>query len=198
MKGVRKMNIPNKITISRIILIPFFVIVMMFDFNWGTMSLFGAEMPVHHFIGALIFIFASTTDWVDGYYARKYNLVTTFGKFLDPLADKLLVSAAFILMVELDMAPAWLIIIIISREFAVTGLRLILAGEGEVVAANQLGKIKTWTQIMAIAAALLHNTIFTLIGIPFDDIMLYIALFFTLWSGWDYFYLNRRVLLESK
>ncbi|MGE7941010.1 CDP-diacylglycerol--glycerol-3-phosphate 3-phosphatidyltransferase [Lysinibacillus xylanilyticus] len=192
------MNIPNKITISRILLIPFFVIVMMFDFNWGTMSLFGAEMPVHHFIGALIFIFASTTDWVDGYYARKYNLVTTFGKFLDPLADKLLVSAAFILMVELDMAPAWIIIIIISREFAVTGLRLILAGEGEVVAANQLGKIKTWTQIMAIAAALLHNTIFTLIGIPFDEIMLYIALFFTVWSGWDYFYLNRRVLLESK
>ncbi|MEX3744405.1 MULTISPECIES: CDP-diacylglycerol--glycerol-3-phosphate 3-phosphatidyltransferase [Lysinibacillus] len=192
------MNIPNKITISRILLIPFFVIVMMFDFNWGTMSLFGAEMPVHHFIGALIFIFASTTDWVDGYYARKYNLVTTFGKFLDPLADKLLVSAAFILMVELDMAPAWIIIIIISREFAVTGLRLILAGEGEVVAANQLGKIKTWTQIMAIAAALLHNTIFTLIGIRFDEIMLYIALFFTVWSGWDYFYLNRRVLLESK
>ncbi len=198
MKGVRKMNIPNKITISRILLIPFFVIVMMFDFGWGTMTLFGAEMPVHHFVGALIFIFASTTDWVDGYYARKYNLVTTFGKFLDPLADKLLVSAAFILMVELDMASAWLIIIIISREFAVTGLRLILAGGGEVVAANQLGKIKTWAQIVAIAAALLHNTIFTLFGIPFDTIMLYIALFFTLWSGWDYFYLNRRVLLESK
>jgi len=191
MKGVRKMNIPNKITISRILLIPFFVIVMMFDFGWGTLTLFGAELPIHHFIGALIFILASTTDWVDGYYARKYNLVTTFGKFLDPLADKLLVSAAFILMVELDMAPAWVIIIIISREFAVTGLRLILAGGGEVVAANQLGKIKTWAQI-------LHNTIFTLIGIPFDMIMLYVALFFTLWSGWDYFYLNRRVLLESK
>jgi len=192
------MNIPNKITISRILLIPFFVIAMMFDFGWGTLTLFGAEMPIHHFIGAFIFILASTTDWVDGYYARKYNLVTTFGKFLDPLADKLLVSAAFILMVELDMAPAWVIIIIISREFAVTGLRLILAGGGEVVAANQLGKIKTWAQIVAIAAALLHNTIFTLIGIPFDMIMLYVALFFTLWSGWDYFYLNRRVLLESK
>ncbi|MEG0258770.1 MAG: CDP-diacylglycerol--glycerol-3-phosphate 3-phosphatidyltransferase [Lysinibacillus sp.] len=192
------MNIPNKITVSRILMIPFFVIVMMFDFGWGTMKLFGADMPVHHFVGALIFILASTTDWVDGYYARKYNLVTTLGKFLDPLADKLLVSAAFIMLVELDMAQVWIIIVIISREFAVTGLRLILAGEGEVVAANQLGKIKTWTQIIAIAAALLHNTIFTLIGIPFDDIMLYIALLFTVWSGWDYFYINRRVLLESK
>lgn len=198
MKGVRKMNIPNKITISRILLIPLFVIVMTFDFGWGTMSLFSVQMPVHHFVGAVIFIIASTTDWVDGYYARKYNLVTTFGKFLDPLADKLLVSTAFILMVELGMAPAWVVVIIISREFAVTGLRLLLAGGGEVVAANQLGKIKTWAQIVAIAIALLHNIIFVNFGIPFDTIMLYIALFFTLWSGWDYFYLNRRVLLDSK
>lgn len=192
------MNIPNKITVSRILLIPIFVIVMMFDFGWGNMTLFGAEMQVNYFVGALIFIIASATDWVDGYYARKYNLVTNLGKFLDPLADKLLVSAAFILLVEIDLAPAWIVIVIISREFAVTGLRLILAGQGEVVAANQLGKIKTWAQIVAISALILHNTIFTLIGIPFDDIMLYIALFFTLWSGWDYFYLNRRVLLESK
>ncbi|HEY4622766.1 CDP-diacylglycerol--glycerol-3-phosphate 3-phosphatidyltransferase [Solibacillus sp. FSL R7-0668] len=192
------MNIPNKITVSRILLIPVFVIVMMFDFGWGNMTLFGAEMQVNYFVGALIFIIASATDWVDGYYARKYNLVTNLGKFLDPLADKLLVSAAFILLVEIGLAPAWLVIIIISREFAVTGLRLILAGQGEVVAANQLGKIKTWAQIVAISALILHNTIFTLIGIPFDDIMLYVALFFTLWSGWDYFYLNRRVLLDSK
>ena len=192
------MNIPNRITVSRILLIPIFVVIMMFDFGWGNMKLFGAEMPVHHFVGALIFIFASATDWVDGYYARKYNLVTNLGKFLDPLADKLLVSAALILLVELQLAPAWIVIIIISREFAVTGLRLILAGQGEVVAANQLGKIKTWAQIVAISALLLHNTIFTLIGIPFDTIMLYIALIFTIWSGWDYFYLNRKVLLESK
>lgn len=174
------------------------MIVIMFDFGWGTMELFGAEMPVHHFVGAIIFIIASATDWVDGYYARKYNLVTNLGKFLDPLADKLLVSAALILLVELDLAPAWIVIVIISREFAVTGLRLILAGEGEVVAANQLGKIKTWAQIVAISALLLHNTIFTLVGIPFDTIALYVALIFTIWSGWDYFYLNRRVLLESK
>ena len=192
------MNIPNKITVSRICLIPLFVIVIMFDFGWGTMELFGAEMPVHHFVGAIIFIIASVTDWVDGYYARKYNLVTNLGKFLDPLADKLLVSAALILLVELGLAPSWIVIIIISREFAVTGLRLILAGEGEVVAANQLGKIKTWAQIVAISALLLHNTIFALVGIPFDDIALYVALIFTIWSGWDYFYLNRRVLLESK
>ena len=192
------MNIPNKVTVSRILLIPFLVIVIMFDFGWGNMELFGAEMPVNHFVGAIIFIFASATDWVDGYYARKYNLVTNLGKFLDPLADKLLVSAALILLVELQLAPAWIVIIIISREFAVTGLRLILAGEGEVVAANQLGKIKTWTQIVAISALFLHNTIFALVGIPFDTIALYVALIFTIWSGWDYFYLNRRVLLESK
>ena len=130
------MNIPNKITVSRILLIPVFVIVMMFDFGWGNMTLFGAEMQVNYFVGALIFIVASATDWVDGFYARKYNLVTNLGKFLDPLADKLLVSAAFILLVEIGLAPAWIVIVIISREFAVTGLRLILAGQGEVVASG--------------------------------------------------------------
>jgi len=192
------MNIPNRITVSRILLIPVFVVMMMFNFGWGDITVIGAEMPVNHFVGALIFIIASVTDWIDGYYARKYNLVTNFGKFLDPLADKLLVSAALILLVELTLAPAWIVIIIISREFAVTGLRLILAGEGEVVAANQLGKIKTWAQIVAISSLLLHNTIFTIFNIPFDSITLYIALFFTIWSGWDYFYLNRRVLLDSK
>lgn len=171
---------------------------MLVDFGWGRMTVLGAAMPIEQFVGAVIFIVASITDWVDGYYARKYNLVTNMGKFLDPLADKLLVSAAFILLVELGTAPAWVVIIIISREFAVTGLRLILAGGGEVVAANQLGKIKTWAQIVAIAALLLNNIFFTMFGIPFDDIALYVALFFTVWSGADYFYLNRRVLLDSK
>ena len=91
-------------------------------------------------MGALIFIIASATDWIDGHYARKYNLVTNLGKFLDPLADKLLVSAALITLVEMQYVPAWIVIVIISREFAVTGLRLVLAGTGEVVAANQLEK----------------------------------------------------------
>ncbi|UQD53769.1 CDP-diacylglycerol--glycerol-3-phosphate 3-phosphatidyltransferase [Bacillus methanolicus] len=192
------MNLPNKITISRIFLIPLFLVVMLVPFQWGEMKLLGAEMPVTHFVGALIFIVASTTDWIDGYYARKYNLVTNLGKFLDPLADKLLVSAALIVLVEKGMAASWIVIIIISREFAVTGLRLVLAGEGEVVAANMLGKIKTWTQIIAISALLLHNTVFEYVKIPFDDIALWIAMFFTIWSGWDYFYKNRQVFIKSK
>jgi CDP-diacylglycerol--glycerol-3-phosphate 3-phosphatidyltransferase len=192
------MNIPNRITISRILLIPVFMVIMLADLDWGNMTLFGAEMPVSHFVGGLIFIIASLTDWIDGFYARKYNLVTTFGKFLDPLADKLLVSAALIILVELGFAASWIVIIIISREFAVTGLRLVLAGEGEVVAAGGLGKIKTTAQILAISALLLHNTIFALADIPFGEIMLYIALVFTVWSGWDYFYANRKALMASK
>ena len=192
------MNIPNKITVSRILLIPVFMIFMLIDFGWGEMTLFGATMPISHFVGALIFIFASLTDWVDGFYARKYNLVTTFGKFLDPLADKLLVSAALIILVELGFAPSWIVIIIISREFAVTGLRLVLAGGGEVVASGNLCKIKTTAQSLAISSLLLYDTIFTLIGLPFGLIMLYIALIFTVWSGWDYFYANRKALMVSK
>lgn len=191
------MNLPNKITVSRVLLIPVFMIFMLVDFKMGTITVAGTEMMKEHLIGGLIFIIASITDWLDGYIARKNNLVTNMGKFLDPLADKLLVSAAFIILVELGTAPSWIVIIIISREFAVTGLRLILAGGGEVVAANQLGKIKTVAQILAITSLLLNNIFFESIGVPFGVIMLYIALFFTIWSGFDYFYKNRRILVDS-
>jgi CDP-diacylglycerol---glycerol-3-phosphate 3-phosphatidyltransferase len=191
------MNLPNKITVSRVLLIPVFMVFMLVDFKMGTITVAGTEMMKEHLIGGLLFIIASITDWLDGYIARKNGLVTTMGKFLDPLADKLLVSAALIILVELGAAPSWIVIIIISREFAVTGLRLILAGGGEVVAANQLGKIKTTTQILAISSLLLNNIFFESIGVPFGAIMLYIALFFTIWSGLDYFYKNRRVLIDS-
>lgn len=191
------MNLPNKITVSRVILIPVFMLFMLVDFGFGTVTVAGTEILTGHLIGGLIFIVASITDWLDGYIARKNGLVTNMGKFLDPLADKLLVSAAFIILVELDTIPSWIVIIIISREFAVTGLRMILAGGGEVVAANQLGKIKTVAQILAIVSLLLNNIFFESIGVPFGMIMLYIALIFTIWSGFDYFYKNRRVLLES-
>ncbi|MCU9612035.1 CDP-diacylglycerol--glycerol-3-phosphate 3-phosphatidyltransferase [Caldibacillus lycopersici] len=192
------MNLPNKITISRIFLIPVFVVIMLIDFPWGVLTFGEVTLPVSQFIGALIFVIASTTDWIDGYYARKYNLVTNLGKFLDPLADKLLVSAALIILTEMGLAPSWIVIIIISREFAVTGLRLVLAGGGEVVAANMLGKIKTWTQIVAITALLINNVPFSYINLPFDDIALYIATFFTIWSGLDYFVKNRHVFKNSK
>ncbi|ABS74039.1 MULTISPECIES: CDP-diacylglycerol--glycerol-3-phosphate 3-phosphatidyltransferase [Bacillus] len=190
-------NLPNKITLARIALIPVFMIIMLVPFQWGSVHIGDESIPVAHLTGAVLFIIASTTDWVDGYYARKLNLVTNFGKFLDPLADKLLVSAALITLVQFDLAPAWMVIIIISREFAVTGLRLVLAGTGEVVAANMLGKIKTWAQIIAVAALLLHNLPFELVSFPFGDIALWVAVLFTVISGWDYFAKNWDALKTS-
>lgn len=190
------MNIPNRITLSRILLIPIFIILMSVPFNWGSFNIGETELTIAHLLGALLFIIASATDWVDGYYARKHNLITNLGKFLDPLADKLLVSAALILLVEIGLAPAWIVIIIISREFAVTGLRLIAAGDGIVLAASSLGKIKTVSQIVAVAALLLHNFPFSYLGFPFATIMLYIALIFTVLSGYDYFVKNWHVMKE--
>ncbi|KHE67572.1 CDP-diacylglycerol--glycerol-3-phosphate 3-phosphatidyltransferase [Halobacillus sp. BBL2006] len=192
------MNLPNKITISRILLIPIFIILMSVPFNWGSFQMGEAELPVSHLAGAILFIIASTTDWIDGYIARKYNLVTNLGKFLDPLADKLLVSAALILLVEIGLAPAWIVIAIISREFAVTGLRLVAAGEGTVLAASQMGKLKTWIQIIAISLLLLHNWPLAFVGFPLGTIVLYLALIITVYSGYDYFQKNWHVMRDSK
>lgn len=192
------MNIPNRITLSRICLIPIFIILLSVGFAWGEWQIGEAALPVVDFVAAIIFIVASTTDWIDGHYARKYHLVTNLGKFLDPLADKLLVSAALVLLVEMGLAPAWVVIVIISREFAVTGLRLVAAGEGIVLAASKMGKLKTVTQLVAIAALLLHNFPFSYIAFPFDIIMLYVALFFTILSGCEYFVKNWNVMKESK
>lgn len=192
------MNIPNRITLSRIMLIPIFIVIMSVSFEWGEWNIGHDVLPVSHFVAAIIFAIASLTDWIDGYYARKYQLVTNLGKFLDPLADKLLVSAALILLVQINLAPAWVVIVIISREFAVTGLRLVAAGEGIVLAASHLGKIKTATQLIAITLLLLHNYPFSYINFPLATIMLYIALFFTVLSGLDYFIKNWHVMEDSK
>src|SRR5699024_5997483 len=140
------MNLPNKITISRIFLIPIFILLLSIPLDLGTWNIGGNDLLFVELIAAVIFLIAALTDWLDGYYARKYNLITNMGKFLDPLADKLLVSAAFILLVELQLAPAWVIIIIISREFAITGFRLVASGEGIVLAASNMGKLKTVSQ----------------------------------------------------
>lgn len=192
------MNLPNKITISRIFLIPIFIIILTIPVNWGEWDIGAATLPVTHFVAGLIFIIASLTDWLDGYIARKYNLITNMGKFLDPLADKLLVSAAFILLVELDLAAAWIVIAIISREFAVTGFRLVAAGEGIVLAASNMGKLKTVSQIAAIIFLMFHNFPFSYLDFPLATIVLYIALILTVWSGVDYFIKNSHVLRDSK
>lgn len=194
------MNIPNRITISRILIIPIFILLLTLPLDWGNVSIGNETLPVVHLVSALLFIVASGTDWVDGYYARKYNLVTNLGKFLDPMADKLLVAAAFVLLVELNMAPAWLVIIILSREFAVTGLRLVAAGEGLVLAAGQMGKWKTTFQLVSIAFLLLHDFPFSYLDltVSIGTILLYIALILTVVSGLDYFIKNWHVMKESK
>jgi len=192
------MNIPNKITLSRIFLIPLFILLLSIPFNWGEWNIGETTLPISHFVAALVFAFAASTDWLDGYYARKYNLITNLGKFLDPLADKLLVSAALILLVELELAAAWIVILIISREFAVTGMRLVAAGEGIVLAASNMGKIKTVTQILAIILLLLHNYPFAFIGFPFATIVLYLAMIVTVLSGCDYFIKNWHVMRDTK
>lgn len=176
------MNLANKITLIRVLLVPVFVIVLYLDYNYAT------------YVAAAIFIIASLTDTLDGYIARSRNLVTNFGKFVDPLADKVLVAAALISLVEFGKVPAWVVIVIITREFTITGFRTLAASEGVTIAASPLGKVKTITQLIAIIALLLDNFPFNLINIPFDMIMLYISLFFTVISGVDYLYKNKDAL----
>lgn len=191
------MNIPNRITLSRIFLIPIFILLLSLPLDWGSWSIGTTTLPIVHFVAATIFILASGTDWLDGYYARKYDLITNLGKFLDPMADKLLVTAAYVLLIELGIAPAWIVILILSREFAITGLRLVAAGEGIVLAASSMGKLKTAFQLLSIIFLLLHNFPFSYLGWPIGEIMLYLALILTIVSGVDYFIKNWHVMKES-
>lgn len=192
------MNLPNKLTFLRLLLIPFFVVLTVVPFEWGAVNWLGSEIEIALLIAAIIFIFASFTDWLDGYIARRDNLVTNFGKFADPLADKLLVSAALIVLIELGLAPAWVVVVIISREFAVTGLRLLLVEEGgTVLAAAWPGKIKTVTQLLAIIFLLMNDFPLAWTGLPIGSILLYIALIFTVYSGVDYFYNTRDLFSDT-
>lgn len=192
------MNIANKLTLSRIVLIPIFVVFLFVPMSLGTVSLGAASLSVERLIAAFLFIIASCTDWLDGYYARKYQLVTNFGKFLDPLADKLLVTSAFISLVAFDQIAAWMVILIIAREFAITGLRLIAVEDGEVIAASRIAKWKTAFQMVAIILWLFNNPPFGPDGFPLADIFLWIAVILTVVSGVDYFWKNRAILLKSK
>lgn len=201
------MNLPNKITLSRICFIPvlmLFVIpipesvinVSFLQFMHPQLVAINQFLLTYGgYIAAGIFIIASSTDAVDGYIARKRQLVTNFGKFLDPIADKLLVTAALMALVQSGGVNAWAAMLIIAREFIVTGLRLVAAGEGIVIAASKLGKLKTVMQDIAIVAALLKNfpiSLFT--DFQFDDYAMLLAVIITIYSLYDYIKKNLNVI----
>ena len=180
------MNLPNKLTIFRVILIPFFVVFMLAPICPGYAN----------YIAEAIFIVASRTDLLDGKIARKYNLVTDFGKFMDPLADKLLVCAAMICLIETGQLAAWIVIVIISREFIISGFRLVAADNGVVIAASYWGKFKTTFQMLMVIVLILNfdNRYFQILG----TVLTYIALVLTVVSLIDYLWKNRAVLKEQK
>ncbi|KRL40546.1 CDP-diacylglycerol--glycerol-3-phosphate 3-phosphatidyltransferase [Liquorilactobacillus nagelii] len=192
------MNLPNKLTVLRIFLIPVFMVVLLAPLNWGSITTGGTVVPWTQIVGAIIFAVASITDFADGQIARRQHLVTNFGKFADPLADKMLVMTAFIILVSLGKVPAWVAAIIVCRELAVTGLRLIVVeNDGEVIAAAMPGKIKTMTQMLSIIFLFLNDVFFAAVNIPIGEILLYICLFFTVYSGIDYFVNSRSVFADS-
>lgn len=188
------MNLPNRLTIFRICLIPLFIFLCEIP-SATNLGLLFYPVPLNRLLAVLVFIIASITDWLDGYIARRYHLVTNFGKFADPIADKMLVAAAFISLVKFNLAPAWVVSLILLRELAVSGLRLILVEDGEVLAAKWPGKIKTTAQMLAIIFLLLDDWPFGDLDVNFGQVCLYIALILTLYSGFMYFYQNRRSFL---
>ena len=178
------MNLPNKLTILRIIMIPFFVLFMLLD---------GGANQTYRYIAAVIFIVASFTDLLDGKIARKYNLVTNFGKFMDPLADKLLVCSGLICFVGLGALPAWFVIIIISRVFIISGFRLVASDNGVVIAASYWGKFKTVSQMIMSVLLIVNIPALSILTAIFSVI----ALVLTVVSLIDYIAKNYRVLTEG-
>lgn len=180
------MNLPNKLTIFRVMLIPFFVVFLLLD----------PDNQTFRYIADAIFIVASLTDMLDGKIARKYNLVTNFGKFMDPLADKLLVCSAMICLIATGQLAAWIVIIIIAREFIISGFRLVASDNGIVIAASYWGKFKTVFQMLMIIVLILNinHPVMVILG----QILIYIALALTVISLLDYVIKNRDVLKEQK
>ena len=175
------MNTPNKLTVARMIIVPFLVVFLLT--GWGG--------EANRYISLVLFVVASVTDWFDGYLARKNNLVTNFGKFMDPLADKLLVCSAMICMIDLKRLPAWFVIIIIAREFIISGFRLIAAENGIVIAANYWGKFKTASQmIMIILLMLDFGGVFAVL----TQIFIWLSVALTIISLLTYIMQNRKVL----
>jgi len=164
--GTTALNLPNLLSLSRVFLAPLVVLFLTLRIQWGDL------------IAGAVFILAALTDTADGYIARKKGIVTNLGKFIDPLADKILITAALVGLVELQRISAWIVVVILAREFIVTGLRMIAAAEGVVLAASKGGKTKTVAQIVAI--------VMMIFNLPFATAAMWIALILTVWSGMDY------------
>lgn len=177
------MNLPNKLTMFRVILIPFFVVFLLVDIT-----------PVDKWIALAVFIIASLTDMLDGKIARKYNLVTNFGKFMDPLADKLLVCSALVCLVAVDRIPAWMVIVIIAREFIISGFRLVASDNGVVIAASYWGKFKMTFQIIMICLMIADLAALQLL----TAIVTWVAVILTIVSLVDYLVKNKEVMKDTK
>ena len=193
-KGRILMTTANKLTLLRVFMIPVMVLLMYIKSLETPIGFF--NMSIAQFLIALLFIIASLTDFLDGYIARKYHQITTFGKFLDPIADKVLVMVAllYLMMIMPGRVPLWAVMIVIIREFMVTGVRLLAIEKGHVIAASIYGKIKTATTMVALIILLFNDFGLT---VWIGNILFYLAIFFTLMSGIDYLFKNKKIILES-
>lgn len=181
------MNLANKLTLLRVIMVPIFLVFISVD-----------SIPYGKELALAVFVLASLTDKLDGYIARSRNMITNFGKFMDPLADKLLVSAALVALVELAIIPSWIAFVILAREFAVSGLRILAASDGKVIAASWWGKIKTVIQMVAVIVALFNLIVNNQFLGSLTDILMYMAVIITIISGYDYFAKNTNVINMDK
>ncbi len=188
-----KLNLPNKLTFLRVLLIPVMIVIAYIPYL--NENIFILNMCYANFINLIIFTLAAITDLLDGMIARKYNLITTFGKFADPLADKLIVMSSMLILCVQGVFPMWAVVLILAREFIVTGIRLVAVGSQTVIAASILGKIKTAVTMVALILLFLNETheVIYYVGV----VAMYLATFFTVISGIDYFYKNRKIILES-
>ncbi|WP_128894177.1 CDP-diacylglycerol--glycerol-3-phosphate 3-phosphatidyltransferase [Longirhabdus pacifica] len=191
------MNLANRITLVRIFLVPVMLFFLLVNLDFSPLIIGEFSITYNQIIATLIFILAASTDGLDGYIARKRKIVTNLGKLLDPLADKLLIAAVLISLVDMGKLDAWIAIVIISREFAVTGLRQIALLDGSVIAASKWGKWKTAIQITAIIILLLNNFPFALIDLRVDLVASWLMAIITIYSGVDYFIKNKNLIAEK-
>ncbi len=196
------MNLPNKLTILRIILIPVFIICFYLPQAWTLCTVKGTALELRYFLAAIIFLIAYVTDTLDGRIARRRNLVTDFGKLMDPTADKLLTSAALIMLTKFEvmsfgnfLMPVFTFIII-ARELFVSGIRQLAASKGIVIAAKPIGKAKTTLQFIALFVTMLLGRVFSAIGVPVDFILVCAAVALTIWSGIDYTLASRELFRQ--